>query len=149
MGFGQGPMTGCRDPRKVMFARINNARVALGMPYVAAKSKDQYTEEEWAAWNDLSGESKKRKADNHAVHGSSRDMTWGNEDGCGCFFAGLTNDMDELALQAYAENAGRVTFVKIFREFDTGEHKGCGKVFYSTQAEAAHAIATLNHSELN
>jgi len=119
------------------------------MPYVAAKSKDQYTEEEWAAWNDLSGESKKRKAENHAVHGSGRDMTWGNEDGRGVFFAGLTTDMDELALQAYAENAGIVTFVKIFKDSVTGEHKMCGKVFYQTADMANHAVATLNRTELN
>merc|ERR1712087_885183 len=77
------------------------------------------------------------------------DMTCGNEDGRGVFFAGLTTDMDELALQAYAENAGIVTFVKIFKDSVTGEHKMCGKVFYQSQDMANHAVATLNRTELN
>jgi len=133
----------------VMFARINNKRVELGLPYVAAKPKEEYTEEEWAAWNDLSGDSKKRKAEFAQINGEGRDMTWGNDTGAGVFFAGLTDEMDELSLQAYAENAGVVNFVKIFRDAVTGAHKNCGKVFYQTVDMADHAVATLNRTELN
>merc|ERR1712217_739606 len=57
--------------------------------------------------------------------------------------------MTELELQAYAENAGIVTFVKIFRDPVTGESKQCGKVFYQDTDQAQNAIATLNRNELN
>jgi len=147
--IASGPLTGCRDPRKVMFSRINNARLAAGMPYVQCKKREEYTEEEWSAWNNGDMLKRGQKRPVAPGEGGARDMTWGNDEGCGVFFAGLTSDIDELSLQAYAENAGIVTFVKIFKEFDSGEHKGCGKVFYSDAEQAQHAIATLHKTELN
>jgi len=77
-----------------------------------------------------------------------RDRTWGNEDGLGVFFGGLSQDVTEEQLQAFAQSVGTVTYAKIFVDGETGTSRGCGKVFYSHPWMAERALAELAGAEL-
>lgn len=72
-----------------------------------------------------------------------RDRTWGNDDGCGVFFGGLSMEVTEEHLQAFAGAVGKVTYCKLFRDLETGNSRGCGKVFYASAAEAERALLEL------
>lgn len=149
-----GTMQGVRDPCKVMHTRILKAKEACGeiAPYEVRKRQEkrmrgEYSHEEWTAWHEgrwplepavPAGSSGKRP---------TRDETWGNEAGTGVFFGGLNPDVDEVALRAFAEAAGTVTFVKIFMDYETGVSRGCGKVFYKAPAMAQRAIEELHKTE--
>jgi len=160
--IASGNLGGCRDAKKVMYSRINSARAALGLPRQRGPdvAKKEYTQEDQDAW--AAGRWDERLAEKKAEHERrvalgpapdkkrhTRDTTWGNEEGTGCFVAGFTDEIDELMLQAYMERAGVVTFVKIFNDQDTGKPRGCGKVFFEDKDTASRAIAELHKTMFN
>lgn len=130
-----GSLQGVREPVKVMQARIERAKVAAG-ELTGRKRKQEYSAEEWAAWSWGAWQEP-----------PSRDETWGNDDGTGCFFGCLQHEVTESVLQTYAESCGQVKFVKMFFDRATGVSRGCGKVFFATPEQAWLAVQDLHKKE--
>mmetsp|Transcript_18839 Transcript_18839/g.48938 ORF Transcript_18839/g.48938 Transcript_18839/m.48938 type:complete len:641 (+) Transcript_18839:78-2000(+) len=149
--IAMGPLTGVRDPCKVMSIRVQKAKEALGEiePYEVRKAKKYpMSDVEWEAWNkgwhdgDNSGGGGASSSGDRKRH--TRDETWGNEDGCGVFFGAVAPDVNEEALRAFAESVGNVKFIKLFTDHETGKSRGCGKVFYEAPEMAQRALEELH-----
>jgi RNA recognition motif-containing protein len=77
--------------------------------------------------------------------GGSRGHGGGNP--CMVYVANLSYDSSWQDLKDHMRKAGEVVYADIFRT-EAGHSKGSGVVEYATEAEAQHAISTLNESTL-
>jgi len=150
-----GPLKGVRDPCRVMYTRLQKAKEMAGEiePYEVRMTKKRrregiWTPEEWSAWMEGRWTDELEHATSSSEKHQNRDDTWGNDNGCGVFFAKLAPDVNEEILRGFAQAAGTVLFVKIFMDHQTGNSKGCGKVFYETKEMAQRAIEELHNTDL-
>ncbi|CAE6917780.1 PABPC1L [Symbiodinium natans] len=65
------------------------------------------------------------------------------------FVGGLSTDMDEGGLLDLVSDIGPVTFARIFRDRQSGNSKGCGKVEFETEELMSKAVSELNGKEVN
>jgi len=143
-----------RDPCKVMYVRIQKAKEATGEiePYDVRRARKgpRWTDEEWAAWKEgrFDGDSSSSAAGEKRPSGDGRDDTWGNEDGCGIFFGGLTSEVNEAGLRAFAESVGTVRMAKLFAKPGSDAAMACGKVIYERPEMAQRALKELHKVEL-
>jgi len=70
-------------------------------------------------------------------------------DGRCMFFGGFGPEISEATLQKFAEQAGKVTKVKIFLHTGSWDSKGCGKVQYYDQESADRAQNEISGTVLN